>query len=73
VGIVALSLAVSPNMKEKGRYVEIATGEYPSIDQACVILSASKNKDVARQFLAFIKTPPVAEILHNYGFDIPQR
>jgi len=73
VGIVALSLAVSPNMKEKGRYVEIATSEYPAIDQACVILSASKNKDLARRFLSYIKTPAVAEILRHYGFGIPER
>src|SRR5580693_5489679 len=40
VGIVALSLALSPNMKDKGLYVEIPGGEYPPIEQACVILSS---------------------------------
>ena len=29
VGILALSLALSPNMKGRGRYVEIPTDEYP--------------------------------------------
>ncbi|MCU1299700.1 MAG: modA, partial [Acidobacteriaceae bacterium] len=56
VGIVALSLALSPNMKGKGRYAEIPNEDYPPIEQACVILSSSKNKETARQFLSFIKT-----------------
>lgn len=68
-GIVALSLAVSPNMKDKGRYFEIPATEYPAIEQACVILGSSKKKDLAQQFLSYIKTPAVAEILHKYGFD----
>jgi molybdate transport system substrate-binding protein len=70
VGIVALSLALSPNMKDKGRYVEVPAGDYPPIEQACVILSSSKNKDTAKQFLAFIKTAAVAETLKRYGFDV---
>lgn len=70
-GIIALSLALSPNMKDKGRYAEIPADDYPPIEQACVILSSSKNKDVARQFLSFIKTPSTASVLQSYGFDVP--
>ncbi len=73
VGIVALSLALSPNMKDRGRYVEIPPDEYPPIEQACVILGSSKNKETARQFLAFLQTPANADVLRSYGFDIPQK
>ena len=69
-GIVALSLALSPNMKDRGRYVEVPPGEYPPIQQACVILRSSRNKDVARQFLKFIQSPPIRELLQKYGFAI---
>lgn len=72
VGIVALSLAMSPNMKDKGRYVEIAADDYPPIEQACVILRSSKNKETARQFLSFVKSPAVAELLTKYGFGVPK-
>jgi molybdate transport system substrate-binding protein len=71
VGVVALSLALSPNMKDKGRYVEIPTNEYPAIQQACVILKSSNNKEVSRQFLSFIKTAAVADTLKTFGFDVP--
>jgi molybdate transport system substrate-binding protein len=70
VGIVALSLALSPNMKDKGRYAEIPATEYPPIEQACVILSTSKSKATARQFLSFFKTMPISELLKSYGFDV---
>ncbi len=71
VGIIALSLALSPNMKDKGRYVEIPTDDYPPIDQACVILKSSRQKDTAQAFLNFIKTPAVAELFRTYGFAVP--
>src|SRR5579863_4528130 len=71
VGIVALSLALSPNMKDKGRYAEIPAGEYPPIKQACVILSGSRNKVTAQQFLLLLKTDAIRELLENYGFDVP--
>lgn len=70
-GVIALSLALSPNMKDKGRYVEIPSAEYPPINQACVILNSSKNKETAQQFLSYIKTKAVAETLQRYGFAMP--
>lgn len=70
VGVVALSLALSPNMIDKGRYVEIQANEYPPIEQACVILRSSKDKETAKQFLAFIKTAAVSDTLKRYGFDV---
>lgn len=70
-GIVALSLALSPNMKDKGRYVEIPADDYPPIEQACVTLRSSRNKDLAKQFLAFVKTNQSKEIMRRYGFDVP--
>src|SRR6202049_4960420 len=49
VGIVALSLTLAPNMKDKGRDVGVPGGDYPPIEQACVILKSSRNKETAGQ------------------------
>jgi molybdate transport system substrate-binding protein len=73
VGIVALSLALSPNMKDKGRYAEVPAADYPAIEQACVIMGSSKNKSVAQQFLKFIQSSPIAELFQKYGFAIPNQ
>jgi molybdate transport system substrate-binding protein len=70
-GIVALSLALSPNMQDKGRYLEVPSGEYPAIEQACVIMRSSKNKDIARGFLKFVQSSPIRELLLKYGFAVP--
>ena len=70
VGVVALSLALSPNMKDKGRYFEVPADDYPAIQQACVVLRSSKNKDIAKQFLSFIKTAAAADTFKRYGFDV---
>ena len=73
IGVVALSLALSPNMKDKGRYKDIPTDEYPPIEQACVILNSSKNKEIAQQFLSYFKTAAVGDLLVSYGFDVGSR
>ena len=71
-GIIALSLALSPNLKDKGRFTEIPAKDYPAIEQACVILKSSQHKDTAKAFLNFIKSGEVAEIFRAYGFSLPQ-
>jgi molybdate transport system substrate-binding protein len=73
VGIVALSLALSPNMKDKGRYAEVPPGDYPPIEQACVIMRSSKNKSVAQQYLKFIQSSTIRELFQKYGFAIPKQ
>ena len=51
VGIVALSLALSPAMKTAGVFVEIPESFHPPIEQAAVVLAASLYKARARQFI----------------------
>jgi len=69
-GIIALSLAVSPAMRNGNRW-EIPADSYPPIKQTAVILRASKNKDAARRFLDFVSGPQGSEILQRYGFTVP--
>jgi len=73
VGIIALSLAVAPTMKTKGQYSTVPGDEYPPIQQAAIVLKSSKNKVVALQFMAFIKTPLIQAILREYGFTLPAK
>jgi molybdate transport system substrate-binding protein len=69
-GIVAMSLAVSPGMKEGKRW-EIPVDMHPSIEQAALLLKASKNKTSARAFLEFLKSEGGRATLSKYGFTIP--
>lgn len=72
VGILALSLVTAPPLKSEGRYYEIPTLFYPAIDQAAVILKSSKQKEIARQFLSFLKRPEIAEFMRNNGLSVPE-
>ena len=71
IGIVALSLAVAPSLKSKGKYQEIPADDYPAIEQAAVLLKSSAQKSAAREFLAFVKSPEIAALLKTYGFSAP--
>ncbi|MFZ2063332.1 MAG: molybdate ABC transporter substrate-binding protein [Candidatus Binatus sp.] len=72
VGLLALSLAVAPAMKDKGRYVEIPADDYPPLIQAAVILKSSRNKELADQFLKFLKESATVALMERYGFSIPR-
>ena len=51
IGIIALSLALTPAMKAVGTYWEVPVAAYPPIEQGAVILKSSADQDAARQFL----------------------
>ena len=69
-GILALSLAISPPMREGKRW-DIPTNMHPPIEQAAVILRNAKDKDGARAFLIFLKSAEARKILESYGFSVP--
>ncbi|HEX4489278.1 MAG TPA: molybdate ABC transporter substrate-binding protein [Terriglobales bacterium] len=71
-GIVALSLALAPSFQEKATYIAIPDNEYPPIRQAAVILKSSQQKEIARQFMAYLKNPEIVSLLEKYGFAVPK-
>jgi molybdate transport system substrate-binding protein len=72
VGLLALSSALAPALKNAGTYVEIPTDFHPPIEQAAVVIAASRQKALAQQFVDALKRPAVAQILKSYGFEVPQ-
>ncbi len=70
-GLIALSLAMSPEMKSAGRYWEVPADSYPAIQQAVGILSSSKHQQAAQAFIDYISSPEGAVILQQYGFRLP--
>jgi molybdate transport system substrate-binding protein len=73
VGILALSLAVSPEMKDKGLYWIIPENLHAPIEQGAVVVRAAANPQGARQFLDYIKRPATAALLERYGFVLPAK
>jgi len=73
VGIIALSLALAPAMRDVGVYWQIPSDWYPTIEQGGVILANSARKPTARQFIAFLKRPDTVRLMQDFGFSPPPR
>ncbi len=71
-GLIALSHALAPAMKDKGRYWTVPLDAYPTLNQAAVVLSKSKQPDAARKFLDFLRSPEATSLLTSYGFSLPE-
>ncbi len=70
-GIVSLSLALSPGMKDGKRW-EIPADMHPAIEQGAIILRTANNKAQARAFLQFVKSADGRAVLENFGFTVPE-
>jgi molybdate transport system substrate-binding protein len=66
-GIIAMSLAMSPAMKDGQRW-EIPADMHPAIEQSAIVLKNAKNKDQAKAFLEFVKSSAGRATLAKYGF-----
>ena len=71
-GLLALSLAVSPTLKSGKRW-EIGANQYPPVEQAAVLIDASRNKVAAQAFLDYLKSPAARATFEQYGFVLPTR
>jgi molybdate transport system substrate-binding protein len=69
-GILALSLASSPPMRDGKRW-EIPANMHAPIEQGAIILKSAKDKEGARALLVFLKSDAGGKILENYGFTLP--
>lgn len=69
IGIVALSLALSPNMQEEGsNYYVIPENSHKPLEQGYVILDHAKNNENAIKFYDFIASQTAVSILKHFGF-----
>jgi molybdate transport system substrate-binding protein len=72
VGLLALALARSPTLRNAGTYVDIPETWHPPIEQGAIVLTSSRQKPLARQFIDYLKRPESVRILQSYGFAVPQ-
>jgi len=70
-GLIALSHALAPAMKNQGRYWTVPLDAYPTLNQAAVVLSRSNQRDAARKFLEFLRGAEATSLLASYGFSLP--
>jgi molybdate transport system substrate-binding protein len=71
VGIIALSLALAPAMRDKGKYGMVPLDAYPRLEQGGVILTWAKNTGATHALRDFITSKQGRVILKQYGFMLP--
>jgi molybdate transport system substrate-binding protein len=71
VGILSRSLALGPTLKAEGTYAEVPATLYPRIDQAGIVVKASREPALARAFLAYLRRPDTGRQLERFGFALP--
>lgn len=70
IGIIALSLALAPEMRDAGRHQPLPDDSYPPIEQGGVILAWAADRTAAEHLRTFLAGPAAQAILTRYGFGV---
>lgn len=73
IGIIAMSLALAPAMRNKGRFWQIPADAYPPLLQGGIILNRCQDRDAAEQFQAYLIGDEGRSTLRKYGFGLPNQ
>lgn len=71
-GIIALSLALAPSMKEAGKYWQIPASAHHPIEQGAVVIKSARNPEGAKAFLSFVGSEAGRQTMTRYGFVLPE-
>ncbi|MEL6717251.1 MAG: molybdate ABC transporter substrate-binding protein [Bacteroidota bacterium] len=71
LGFTAKSVVLSPELKNKGTWIELSDSTYRPIQQAVVMLKTNPEKaEHIRQFHAYLFSPKSQQILEQFGYGL---
>jgi molybdate transport system substrate-binding protein len=71
VGIISLSLALSPAMRDKGRFWKVPGDTFPKLEQGGVITKQCQDVASTQELKKYLTGPEGGTILKKYGFVVP--
>lgn len=71
-GFVALSLVLSPKLKDRGRWIEVPAELHTPLDQGAVITRHGAANPAAARYLAFLRSEQAREIFRRFGYAVPR-
>ena len=71
VGILALSLVISPELAKKGGYYLIPDTLHKPLEQGFVITKRAEKNPLAKSFADYMGSKDVRAIMAKYGFTLP--
>lgn len=73
IGIIALSLALNPELARKGDHFLIPDSLYEPLEQGFIITRRAVDNALAEKFAAFMASPPARTVMTRYGFMLPEK
>ena len=70
-GFVALSLVLSPKLRDRGRWLEVPAELYASLAHGAVLTVRGAANPAARRYLEFLADPVAKKILRDFGYGVP--
>jgi molybdate transport system substrate-binding protein len=71
IGIIALSLAMTPELSSTGNYSLIPAEMHSPLEQGYIILKRAENNPLAKKFADFFNDSKVHSLMRLNGFSIP--
>jgi len=71
IGFLALALALSPEMKNNGKYIELDPKSYKPVEQAMVLIKGWERNPEAKKFMVFVLSNECKPVFEKYGFIVP--
>lgn len=71
VGIIALSLALNPELSSKGGYHLIPDKLHEPLEQGFIISKRAEGNALARRFAEYMASRPARAVMTRYGFVLP--
>ncbi len=71
VGMIALSLALGPDLASKGGYWLIPDTLHQPLEQGYVITRRAGNSALAKRFADYVEGPQARAVMRRYGFILP--
>ncbi len=70
IGVIALSLALSPRLSQREGYGVIPQNLYQPLKQAYIVTQHGVNNPLAYDFVKFMQTAKAQTIMKKYGFEV---
>jgi len=70
-GIIALSLALSPNMQGRGGWALIPAAWHAPLEQGFAITRRAAGNPLAKDFASYMASEPARVVMRRYGFVLP--
>jgi len=72
VGLIPLSLALSPELAKKGGYALVPDDMHQPLEQGFIVTKRGVGNPVAAAFAKFVQSPAAKAILLRYGYSLPE-